>query len=226
MGGYYCRLKALNLQASTLFLMTLNPYAAAGWYNPTNPHTINTQPWGTAVVSGPSIFGALPRVSSRQSLPTILSFHYVCLNPDVLNCMITGPTSIPQVEVATIESRSVFRRSTTGQIMAVLEWGPKCATVDICDHAVGRQPVSSWLKLSSDHSYRTMVINGKYFMWLERDDCTCLFSYGELTKGPLVRFYQAHGVINLELTTEAFHLGVLEPSIVAVVVFYSAKKID
>ncbi|KAF6754545.1 hypothetical protein DFP72DRAFT_373695 [Ephemerocybe angulata] len=204
-----------------------NPYAQAGWFNPQNPNTINNQTWGISAASGPSIFGALPYPSSQKSLPTILTFHYVCLNPDVMNCTITGPTSIPYLEVGTVAAahgaRTVFRRPD-GQAMAAIEWG-RSPIVEISS-VLPRQPVSHWLRLSADRAHRAMSVNGKEFMWVARDNCFCLFAFGELTKGPLVRIFGAHGAITLEITTEAFHLGVLEAAIVAAVVFQSGRTLD
>ncbi|TEB25216.1 hypothetical protein FA13DRAFT_1765892 [Coprinellus micaceus] len=190
-----------------------NPYAQAGWYNPQNPNTINTQSWGISAASGPSIF------APRHALPTVLTFHYVLPKPNVLNCTITGPTSIPYLDVTSDGARTIFRRPD-GQGIACIEWSSN-PTVEIIS-TVMKQPVGQWIRLSADRAHRSITINGKEFIWVFRDNCYCLFKFGELTKGPLVRIYQAQA-ITLELTTEAFHLGALEPSIVAVVLFQSGK---
>lgn len=131
-----------------------NPYAQAGWYNPQNPHTINTMPWGTSGNTGPSVFGALPYPSNQGALPTVLTFHYVCFNPDVLNCMITGPTSIPYLEVATVNQNNVqttvFRKSD-GRVLASIEWG-RTPTVEVYQR-LPKMPISQWLRATGDRKY-------------------------------------------------------------------------
>ena len=131
-----------------------NPYAQAGWFNPQNPNTINTQSWGISAASGPSIFGALPYPSSQTSLPTVLTFHYVLPKPNVLNCTITGPTSIPYLDVASDGARTIFRRPD-GQGIACIEWSSN-PTVEIIN-TVAKQPIGQWIRLSADRAYVLLV---------------------------------------------------------------------
>ncbi|TFK28150.1 hypothetical protein FA15DRAFT_89278 [Coprinopsis marcescibilis] len=202
-----------------------NPYAQAGWYNPQNPHTINTQPWGSSAIAGPSIFGALPYPPSQSSLPTVLTFHYVCFNPDVLNCMITGPTSIPYLEVATGAQNgvpvTVFRKSD-GRVLASVEW-TRSPTVEVSGR-LAKQPVGQWLRLSADRGHRAMILNGREVMWVQRQTNICAFSSGG--KDALVNIHRGPQAITLELTTEAFHLGLLETSIIATVLLHSGRSLD
>ncbi|EAU85407.1 hypothetical protein CC1G_07101 [Coprinopsis cinerea okayama7 len=205
-----------------------NPYAQAGWYNPQNPHTINNHPWGSSGNGnpGPSIFGALPYANQGQ-VPTVLTFHYVCLNPDVLNCTITGPTSIPYLEVATVMrnniSTTVFRKSD-GRVLASIEW-TRAPTVEIAGQTLSKRLVSQWMRSSPDRSQRGMNVNGRDFIWVSMPTGTCVFAHGD-TKNALVKLHRGPQVITLELTTEAFNAGLLEASIVATVLIHSGRNFD
>lgn len=56
-------------------------------------------------------------------------------------------------------------------------------------------------------------------------DVLKLAELGQLAK-PLARIYQVQQAINLELTTEAFGLGLLDACTVATVAFYSGRAFD
>ncbi|KAH6913139.1 hypothetical protein BKA70DRAFT_1261980, partial [Coprinopsis sp. MPI-PUGE-AT-0042] len=200
-----------------------NPYAQAGWYNPQNPMTINTQPWGVSSISGPSVFGALPYPSNQSSIPTVLTFHYVCLNPDILNCMITGPTSIPFLEVVTMSQNgiptTVFKKSD-GRALASIEWG-YVPTVEILQR-VNKQAASQWMRATSTPCRRLVTVGGREFAWVIEPTGTCVYGYGNMSKA-LVKLHKGPQAITLELTTEAFNAGLLEVSIVAAVLLHSGR---
>jgi hypothetical protein len=136
------RLEAYIQQHKPRFNM--NPYAQGGWYNPQNPQSINSTREATS-----SIFGALPYPTSEATVPTVISFQYVVLNPNVLNCMITGPTSIPFMNVATQGPTTVFRKAD-GRVLASIDWSnPSFPCVEILS-LLSRRPISEWLRLSQD----------------------------------------------------------------------------
>ncbi|TFK28154.1 hypothetical protein FA15DRAFT_634405 [Coprinopsis marcescibilis] len=194
-----------------------NPYAQAGWYNPQNPLSLNTFSTPT-----PSVFGALPYPSSQTTLPTVLSFHFVLLNPNVLNCMITGPTSIPFLEIVSNAQTTQFRKPD-GRVLAAVEWSAN-PTVEISG-ALSRRYVSQWMPLSSDRSRRSLNINGQEYLWIATSNALCLFFAATPASGYLVRVQRGNGSITMELTAEAFQLGLLESAIVATVILQSGRNI-
>ncbi|RXW25531.1 hypothetical protein EST38_g288 [Candolleomyces aberdarensis] len=174
--------------------------------------------------NAPSIGGALPGGSG--SPPQVLTVRFVQLNPSVLNCTITGHNAIPFMEVTTGPTpggilRTILRRSNEGGF-GYIDWG-RYAFVEI-NNCVERKPINEWLPLSADRSRRIMNVQGRNFMWYNRDNSTYLDLDGapsNLPNPPLARIFRIGEAITLELSTEAFQYNLQYAAIVATVLFHS-----
>ncbi|EDR00903.1 uncharacterized protein LACBIDRAFT_333766 [Laccaria bicolor S238N-H82] len=128
---------------------TNNPYAQGGWYNPQNPHSINSQPW--LHYSHPATYGVLPSVETTP--PTKLSFEFSPTHPNILNSSVTGPGSQTYLSAMSVQYSTIVTKSN-GDPVARIEWHTH-PWVEV-PGVVDRQLVSQWLPLSADMSYRAM----------------------------------------------------------------------
>lgn len=123
----------------------VNPYAV--WNttqsNEMAPHRGSSQPV-------PSIYGALPFPSQLADNPPLMVFTFTGFNPTIANCTILGPNGSPQFGVVTEPALPGYTilKSMNGKSVALIEWREP-AKVEIRGLAP-KQPVSSFLKVSSD----------------------------------------------------------------------------
>lgn len=100
------------------------------------------------------------------------------------------------------------------------------------------------IQLTLSNSRRYMVVNGIQYAWVPMDNFICvrlriltatdsnsfvlLQLYKVQTSAPrvLARIARAPTIVLLEMTPEALNLGLLEPSLVATVIFVSGHNID
>ena len=82
-----------------------NPHAQAGWYNPQNPQSINQSPWRPNS-SKTLTFGALPNLNETPA--SVLTFALSFFNPDILNCLVTGPKSRRFFDIRNSNSNAHF----------------------------------------------------------------------------------------------------------------------
>ena len=114
-------------------MTTLNPFS--GWPNPGGS--------GSPAVLPPS----------QQMKSQVLTFRYVELSPDVLNCTIIGPDSLPWLEVITAPNgpRTLFRHLGNGAAAYIIDWTRPLSV------QVNGQPESKhlghWLGLQVDQKY-------------------------------------------------------------------------
>jgi hypothetical protein len=125
-------------------MFTNNPYAQGGWYNPQNPSSINNAPWHPNATHPPT-FGALPPVDNE---PTSLTFTFAAFNPDLFNCIVTGPKDKKYFEIRTSAGTTIF--SKPGDQFASIQWGrhPAVEARGVLSH----QLTKDFLKLSSDQT--------------------------------------------------------------------------
>lgn len=135
-----------------------NPYAQAGWPNPTNPHSINDGPWRPN--THPPTYGALPPLDNKPA--SVLVFTFTSFNPDLFNCVVTGPNNSKYFEVHTNSGTTVI--SKPGQQIAAIQW-TRHPTVE-ASGIIARQLTKDFLKLSNDQTYDLHF--AKYFVghWL------------------------------------------------------------
>ncbi|KAF8162595.1 hypothetical protein B0H34DRAFT_650377 [Crassisporium funariophilum] len=199
-----------------------NPYAQAGWHNPQNPYSINGGPWRSNTWHPPT-FGALP---APQDNPTsVLTFEFSDFNTDILNCLVTGPSHRKFFEIRSTGpgSTSIYKM---GDSFAVIQW-QRHPTVE-ARGVLAQQRAGDFLKLSSDQSYRTMTINGRTYAWIPRANGIYLYSAGPNPPAQFARVSLASNNANvlLEITSEAFQVGLFEPCIIATILLFSARNID
>ncbi|KAF8970796.1 hypothetical protein BDZ97DRAFT_2044344 [Flammula alnicola] len=206
-----------------------NPYAQAGWYNPQNPHSINQGPWRPNS-SDPPTFGALPPLNDKPA--SVLTFEFTSFNPNVFNCIVTGPKNRKFFEVRTAGGTTVV--SKPGEEFAFIQWNQH-PTVE-ARGVLARQLTKDFLKLSEDQTYRSMLISGKLYAWIPRGSSgiyvcgiiVSLYSYGPNPPEQFARISlaQDNNKIILEITSEAFQAGLFEPCIISTILLFSARNID
>ena len=129
-----------------------NPYAQAGWHNPQNPQSINNGPWHPNAPYPPT-YGALPPLHDKPQSVLVFTFSY--FNPDVFNCVVTGPKDRKFFEVRTNSSTTVI--SKPGEEFATIQWG-RHPSVE-ARGVTARQLTKDFLKLSADHTYASQYLD-------------------------------------------------------------------
>ncbi|KAK6997230.1 hypothetical protein R3P38DRAFT_2563736 [Favolaschia claudopus] len=189
-------------------MSTINPYSQ-GW-----------QSSGSA----PSTYGAVP-FSSPNALPTFLSFKFTSFNPTVLNCNIIGPKSRPYFRILTDAPMPgvTLVQNQNGQNIALIQWHrhPEVEIRNILE----RQRTSEMLGLTPDRASRMMTVNGMTLIFMPRDNYIWIYSNASQPE-LLGRISRAQNAVNLELTGEAIHLGLLEPAVVASFLLQCGRNID
>ncbi|KAF8967274.1 hypothetical protein BDZ97DRAFT_1756022 [Flammula alnicola] len=205
-------------------MFILNPYAQAGWYNPQNPHSVNDNNWLNSWSHQPT-FGAFPSFqgSSVPALTPAVTFEFIS-NLDVLNCVVVGPTHSKALDIRTRwDVTMIFKDEDP---WAVIRW-TEHPTIE-ANGIITPQPAGSFLKLSLDGCYRTMLVDGKNYAWVPRTDGTYLYSAGPYPPKLLARsrLKRDNTKILLELDAESFRLGLLEPCLISTVLLNNARNID
>ncbi|KAF8874704.1 hypothetical protein CPB84DRAFT_1689988 [Gymnopilus junonius] len=197
-----------------------NPYAQAGWYNPQNPLSINSGPWQPNS-SNPPTFGALPSQSGSKS---ILAFEFSSFNPDIFNCLVTGPKQHKFFEVKTTSNNTLVSKPEGP--FAIIHWAQR-PTVE-ASGVIAFQRTGGFLKLTSDRSHRTMTVNGKSYAWVPGSNGINLYTNGPNPPQQYARLSinGNHSKITLEITSEAFQAGLFEPCIVSTILLFCARNID
>ncbi|KAF5325373.1 hypothetical protein D9619_009655 [Psilocybe cf. subviscida] len=204
-------------------MFTNNPYAQGGWYNPQNPLSINGEPW-RAGLTHPPTFGALPTFDKQSSLHTFL---FSSFNPDFLNCTVTGPGNAKYFEVSTTSDTNKTTISKPGAQMGTIEW--RGHPIIEAPGLIMRQLSLDFLKLSSDRTYRIMLVGKKTYAWIPRgNNGIYLYNYGPNPPSQYARITMAQDgrSVRLELTSDAFQAGLFEPCIFSTVLLFSARNID
>ncbi|KAF8970311.1 hypothetical protein BDZ97DRAFT_2071784 [Flammula alnicola] len=196
-----------------------NPYAQAGWYNPQNPHSINEGPWRPNS-SHPPTFGALPPLNDKPA--SVLSFEFTSFNPDVFNCIVTGPKNRKFFEVRTAGSTTVV--SKPGEEFASIQWARHPAVE--ARGVLARQLTKDFLKLSDDQTYRSMLIGGKLYAWIPRAQVVFIYGPNPPEQFARISLAQDNNKIILEITSEAFQAGLFEPCVISTILLFSARNID
>ncbi|KZT04507.1 uncharacterized protein LAESUDRAFT_715551 [Laetiporus sulphureus 93-53] len=195
--------------------MNTNPFSQSGW-----------QAGGA-----PSIFGALPSVPISSTMPRSIqpdssSFKFVNFNTTILNCTVLGPQDRVTYRVVTDTGApaSTMWKDNENRNVAMVYWQPY-ASVEIRT-ATAKQRARDWLRLSADKSQRIMKCNGAQYAWSPIDGFICLHKVQSTAPRVLARIARAQSMVLLEMTPEAMQLGLLEPAIVATVLFICGHNID
>ncbi|KAI0918517.1 hypothetical protein AcW1_009611 [Taiwanofungus camphoratus] len=187
--------------------------------------------WGSGSGIAPSIFGALPTLPVSDSIPRSMqpdsvTFQLTNFNTTILNCSILGPQSRVAYRVVTdsgAPSSTIFKDNESRNV-AMIQWQPN-ATLEIRG-VTSRQRARDWLRLASDQSKRTMEVGGVQYAWSPIDGFICLYRLQSTAPRVLARIARARDMVILEMIPEAMQSGLLEPSVVATVLFTCGHNID
>ncbi|KAI0346686.1 hypothetical protein BDW22DRAFT_793075 [Trametopsis cervina] len=195
---------------------SMNPFTQGGWSQP-----------GIA----PSVFGALPTLPISASVPRAIqpdsvTFQFAQFNSTVLNCSVLTPQSRVGYRIVTETTMPscTLWKDQEHRVIAMVQWQPH-ATLEIRGVAP-KQRVREWLKLSPDQSVRTMEVRGVRYAWAPMDTFICLYKTQTSAPKVLARVARAPNTVLLEVTQEAMQLGLLEPCLVATVLFVCGHNID
>ncbi|KAF8147695.1 hypothetical protein B0H34DRAFT_280344 [Crassisporium funariophilum] len=201
-----------------------NPFAQAGWYNPLNRCSINGSPWRPPSRDPPT-FGALPAPDVNPA--SVLRFEFSSFNPDVLNCIVTGPGNRKFFDITT-PTPNVTLIAKPGETIGVINWQEHNYLE--ATGILSRQRTRDFLKLSSDQRYRTMLVasSGKSYAWIPRPSGIYLYSAEPHDSMQLARLSEdpARARVLLQITTEAVQAGIFELSIIAAILLYSGRNLD
>lgn len=129
----------------------MNPYAAAGWNNPQNPHSINDGPWRPNDPNPPT-YGALP---PQAQLTSFRTFEFRVFSQDTLNCDVIGPKDLKFFEVRTTGGRTIV--SKPNGCFARINWAPPPTLEFMAGSALASQRAREFLTLSSDTMYAKLI---------------------------------------------------------------------
>ncbi|KAJ3717056.1 hypothetical protein C8R42DRAFT_588095 [Lentinula raphanica] len=199
--------------------MNVNPFSQAGWASSSGGH-------GSAP---PSIFGALPFASS-PSASTIYKFRFTDLNPDILDCTVVGPSSVPYFRVTNNSPSPNFTlfQNREGKSIAVIEWRDSTGPVVEIRDIVRKQFVATWLQLSSDRQQRFMKARDRTFVWVPQGAQVGLYTYVSNTTPELYARISrtSEGEVVLEATSTAIQEGYLDCCVVAAVLLQSGRMLE
>ncbi|KAJ6612547.1 hypothetical protein B0H10DRAFT_252042 [Mycena sp. CBHHK59/15] len=195
--------------------------------------------------------GRMTPTARRQQRPTpaaasaeeVTSLTFVCgrkrsANYSTLNCTVMRRIdACPYFHIMTHAGTTVVR-TNKGSTVAAVEWHGRGegggADVEV-GGVVGKQPVSTWLGISEDASYRVMHAYGQTYVWVPQHDSICLYHWDPMTGADVPRLLARivkekdsdnGDVVTLEITLDAIRMGLLELSVVCVVLFQSGCSID
>ncbi|KAI0806246.1 hypothetical protein BC629DRAFT_1580696 [Irpex lacteus] len=196
----------------------MNPYTQGGWAQ---------NEYGNA----PSVYGALPSLAvspsaPRSMQPDSVTFQFTQFRTTVLNCSVVSPQSRVAYRViteATTPSCTLWK-DNEGRVVAMAQWQPN-ATLELRG-VTPRQRVRDWLRLAPDQSTRLMEVRGIHYAWAPIDGFICLYRSQTTAPKVLARIARTPNTVILELTQEAMQLNLLEPCLVATVLFVCGHNID
>ncbi|KAJ6575978.1 hypothetical protein DFH09DRAFT_1150146 [Mycena vulgaris] len=123
-------------------------------------------------------------------------------------------------------------RTNEGHTVATIEWRAKDGGpyVEVYK-TIARQPVSAWLSVSGDASYRIMDVYGKKYVWVPQNHSICMYQWspGSSTAPHLLARIEKDAednTVRLDITLEAVNHGLLEVAVVAATLFQSGYSID
>ncbi|CAL1699285.1 unnamed protein product [Somion occarium] len=207
--------------------VNMNPYTAGGWSRAGNSGSQN--PWGD-IDAPPSVFGALPSLPMtsipRSMHPDSLTYQFTSFHTTILNCTVMGPQNQIAYRVvteSTTPSCTIWKDNESRNV-AMVQWQPT-AMLEIRG-VTPRQRVKEWLRLSSDRTRRLMEVRGIEYAWAPMDGFICLYKVSSSAPRVLARIARAPAMVILEVTADAVSGGLLEPCLVATVMFVCGHNID
>ncbi|KAJ7256348.1 hypothetical protein C8J57DRAFT_1186089 [Mycena rebaudengoi] len=171
---------------------------------------------------------------SSESYPEVITFVFACgRRASILNCAVIGKDLCPYFHVVTstdfMPGYTVFR-TNEGHNIATVQWlqNGNGAYVELQD-TLEKQPVSSWLGVSRDASYRMMYAHGEMYVWVPQNLSICLYHWNPSDHDVpqlLARISRDEERVTLEITVDAINMSLLEMCVIATVLFQSGCQID
>lgn len=127
-------------------MYTNNPYAQGGWSNPENSHSINGRPAWNTISAHPPTFGALPPIKHQSTLA--LTFEFSSMNPDILDCIVTGPTNNKLFDIRTIQETTRVSK-VDNEVFGIIQWSSH-PTVEVLRGVLPQRQTRDFLRLSAD----------------------------------------------------------------------------
>ncbi|KAF8162599.1 hypothetical protein B0H34DRAFT_691981 [Crassisporium funariophilum] len=208
-------------------MFTTNPYGqarGAGRF-PLEGHS-----WPHALPHSPT-FGALPPTVIESS-PKWIAFTFVSADGDLLDCSVGCSRKksffdISTTSCSTLPTMTTIRKHD-GTTLARVEWRT-AATVEIMD-LVPKQLVSEWITTSTKaRNARVIHVGKKQYVWEVHNNTLYLYSSkSEEDETPeiLAKFLRRRESLVLELTPRAIQLGLLDLSVVALVLITTHHKFE
>ncbi|KAJ7274636.1 hypothetical protein C8J57DRAFT_985409, partial [Mycena rebaudengoi] len=149
----------------------------------------------------------------------------------ILNSAVVGWDACPYFHVMTdagwLPGHTVFR-TNKGHTIASVEWRGKGGTTFVeIQPSVMKQPVSAWLVVSADASYRTMYASGQTYVWVPRSQGICVSRLNSRNIPRLLaRIVKEDDSVTLDISLAAIEMKLMEACVVATVLFQSGRRID
>ncbi|KAJ3969579.1 hypothetical protein EV361DRAFT_998694 [Lentinula raphanica] len=185
---------------------TTNPYAQAGWASQ----------------------GSTPSIFSSPAVPSIHQFRFTNLNPNILDCTVVGPRSVPYFRVTNNSPTPNFTlfQNQEGKSIAVIEWRESTGPVVEVRDIIRKQFVATWLQLSSNRQYRFMQVHDRTFVWMPKGENVELYTYGTGSPVFYAKLSRTRREVVLDMTSAAVQEGLLDCCVVAVVLLQSGRLIE
>ncbi|KAF8998306.1 hypothetical protein BDQ17DRAFT_1247855 [Cyathus striatus] len=202
--------------------MYTNPYAQGGWT--TSSTSSSCSGWTQAPSS---VLGALPIVTGASKKSGFQTFHFTSFNPNILKCVVIGPTKdyIDVITTSEAPECTVLRRAD-GEAIAIVEWFRR-PFVEICG-ILPRTTAGQLLVLSPDRSSITMKFRGKTYIWVsaQANNSICLYNMTYNPSEIVARVLIDSGSVTLQKTNEAIHSGLTEVTIVTTIILFSGRNFE
>ncbi|KAF8893228.1 hypothetical protein CPB84DRAFT_1326676 [Gymnopilus junonius] len=181
--------------------------------------------WTESGQGGSSVsptFGALPYPSDPTC--SYSSFYFSSFHPDVMNCVVVGPQGQQLYQVVTdkdVPGYTVIKKAD-GSNISLIEW--KSRPLIEIRGLLSKQPVGTWLGLSGDK--RAMTVRDIEYNWAPRGKSINM--YVGVPKNPilLVKITRKNGAIQLDMSSDAIQLGLLDSVVTAAFLLQCGRNID
>ncbi|KAJ7489646.1 hypothetical protein B0H11DRAFT_1860223 [Mycena galericulata] len=193
-------------------------------------------------VRPPQPFRRRPSASDTYTSTDVLALNFVCTRASsargILNCAVVSRDDLcPYFHVVTrpdyLPGHTVVR-TNAGRDVAWVEWVPNAhgggTYVELRHKGLQKQLVSAWLGVSRDASYRIMSAHDQTYVWAPRADSICLYQWNPKLREDvpqlLARIAKEDDLVTLQISLTAIEAGLLEMTVVCVVLFQSGFQID
>ncbi|EJD06302.1 uncharacterized protein FOMMEDRAFT_165149 [Fomitiporia mediterranea MF3/22] len=208
-----------------------NPFVQGGW-------SASFGRSGDYSANPPSVYGALPMSTSTgaggASRTGATHFQFMNPSPTILNSIVAGPHrdgSIHQlVKISTDERLAGYTAFTDaqGRSVALIEWTSSHPQVEVRGSVI-KCAAGDWLKVIMDPTLgrpvRRMDVRGSRFVWCPNGEAILLYAQAS-NSTPLAVATKNRNVVNLEMSDQALSWGLLEPSIVAITLLLSGRRLE